>query len=405
MNFQPGFARQQGMNYMRRNTRFLAAACIGGLLFAGSASADPLATPAVAATLSGNSNPFKVQAGPFGDVYVSGVITGLGMVQNNHSDFDRSNLADLSNGQLFVQTTSGPIQFFLDVGLYSLPALGTPYTHATTLTGETYSGVPMAYVKLQPTSEFSIEVGKLPTLIGAEAAYTFQNVNIVRGLLWNEEPVVSDGVQINYAKGPLSLSVSLNDGFYSNRYNWLSGLASYAVTKTDTLAVAGGGAMSKYDRSTAATPLFQNNSVILDVMWTHTQGSWMVEPYFQYTHATSVEAGGLQYAGGSTWSGAVLAKYSFNAHWSVGGRVEYIASSSADCPLASTTCVQTNLLYGPGSKAVSVTLTPTWQQGAFFVRGEAAYLSISDATPGAALGQFGEATSQWRGAIETGFLF
>ena len=390
---------------MRRTTCLALGWAAGILIAGGAAAADPLAQPSMGATLSGDSTPFKVPAGPLGNVYFSGVVSGLGMVQTDHSDFDRSALADISNGQVFVQTTTGPVQFFLDAGVYSLPALGAPYVHATTLTGQTYSGVPMAYVKLQPTAEFSVQIGKLPTLIGAEAAFTFQNVNIVRGLLWNQEPVFSDGVQVNYTKGPLTVSASLNDGFYSNRYNWLTGSVSYTLSPKDTLAVAGGGALSRYDRQSAATPLFQNNSSIVDLMWTHTQGPWMFEPYFQYTHANSVSAGGAQYAGGDTYSGAVLAKYSFNAHWSLGGRVEYIASSSTGCALESETCAETNLLYGPGSKAVSVTLTPTWQKGVFFARAEVSYVDLTDATSGAAFGQYGTATSQWRGAIETGVVF
>jgi len=400
---------------MTRRTRTKRAGILGGAagaLVAGltalspaAGSADPLSQPSTGPTLSGNANPFSVDAGPLGKVYVSGVLSGLAMVQTDHSDFDRSNLADLSNGQVFIQTTSGPIQFFIDAGVYSMPALGTPYVHATTLTSNTYSGLPMAYVKLQPTADFSIQIGKLPSLIGAESSFTFQNVNIVRGLLWNQEPVFSDGVQLNYSKGKVAASVSLNDGFYSNRYNWLSGSFAYTLSPKDTFTVSGGAALSKYDRTTAATPLFQNNSGILNLIWTHTEGPWVITPYFQYTKASSIETFGTEYAGGETYGGAVLGKYSFNAHWSLAGRVEYIASSSADCAIDSETCVQTNLLYGPSSKAVSVTLTPTYQKGIFFARAEASYVGLTSAAPGAAFGQDGNSKSQFRGLIETGFMF
>jgi hypothetical protein len=63
------------------------------------------------------------------------------------------------------------------------------------------------------------------------------------------------------------------------------------------------------------------------------------------------------------------------------------------------------VLYGPGSKAVSLTLTPTYQKGVFFVRGEASYVDVMSASPGAAFGLEGDARSQFRGAVETGFLF
>ncbi len=41
--------------------------------------------------------------------------------------------------------------------------------------------VPVAYGKLQLTDSFSISAGKLPTLVGAELAFTPQNINIERG--------------------------------------------------------------------------------------------------------------------------------------------------------------------------------------------------------------------------------
>ncbi|HEY5290067.1 MAG TPA: outer membrane beta-barrel protein [Caulobacteraceae bacterium] len=403
-----------------RATRLLCATASAASLLAGAALADgpaapaappaapaaaPMGQPTMGPTLNADPNPPSFDAGPLGKVYVTGAVSGLGMVQTEHSPFDRSNLADISSGLLFIQTTTGPVQFFINAGVYSLPALGTPYVHATTLTSSTYSAIPMAYVKLQPTSTLSIQIGKLPTLIGAEAAYTFQNINIERGLLWNQEPVFSDGVQVNYAKGPVSASVSLNDGFYSNRYNWLSGSFAYTLSPKDSITVAGGGALSKYTRQSAATPVFQNNSDILNLIWTHTEGAWVITPYFQYTHASAIDIGGTDYAGADTYSGAILAKYSFNAHWSLAGRVEYVASSSASCMAGDDECAQTSLLYGPGSKAVSVTLTPTYQKGIFFVRGEASYVGITSGAPGAGFGQDGNARSQFRGLLETGFIF
>lgn len=365
------------------------------------AAPTALSSPAMGATLSGNSNPFNVDAGPLGKVYVSGVLSGLGMVQTNHSPFDRSDLADIGNGQVFIQTTSGPVQFYVNAGVYSLPALGTPYVHAIDVTKNAYSAIPMAYVKLQPTPEFSIQIGKLPTLIGAEATYTFQNMNIERGLLWNQEPVVSDGVQVNYSKGKITVSVSLNDGYYSNRYNWLSGLVTYTASAKDSITIAGGGALSKYTKNTFATPVFLNNSVLFNVIYTHTEGPFVITPYFQYTHVRGDVFPGQDSA--DTWSGAILAKYSFNAQWSVAGRAEYISTSTGSCSVAP--CAPTNVLYGPGSKAFSLTLTPTFQKGIFFARAEGSYVDVTSASPGAAFGVDGNARSQWRGLIETGFIF
>ena len=65
---------------------------------------------------------------------------------------------------------------------------------------------------------------------------------------------MSRGVQVNYSSGPLSLSVYWNDGYYSDRFNWISGLASYAIDGSNTIALAGGANIGKTDYSTFATP-------------------------------------------------------------------------------------------------------------------------------------------------------
>jgi hypothetical protein len=74
----------------------------------------------------------------------------------------------------------------------------------------------------------SILIGELLTLIGAEYTFTFENMNIERGLLWNQENAVNRGIQVNGSFGKLSASLSWNDGFYSNRYTWLTGSLAYA---------------------------------------------------------------------------------------------------------------------------------------------------------------------------------
>jgi hypothetical protein len=369
------------------------------------AHADALSTPAMTAPLAANPNPLSLDGGPLGKVYVGGTVTGLGLAQSNRVSGDNSDLLDVSNGQILVQTTSGPVQIFLQAGAYALPALGAAYLKAGSATDHTFGALPVANLKLQPTPEISIQLGRLPTLIGAEYTFTFQNMNIERGLLWNQEPAISQGVQANYAKGPLTVSVSINDGFYSDRYSWFSGLVSYALTPNDTVAVNGGANMARSARSTAATPLVQNNGDIFNLSFTHTAGPLTVNPYFQYTHTDADVSLGIR-TPVTTFSGAVLAKYSFTPTFSLAGRVEYISSNSGYCPAGQAEgCAPTNVLYGPGSSAYSVTLTPTYQDKAFFVRGEVSYVRADGLAPGYGFASTLDARDQVRGLVETGFIF
>jgi len=62
-------------------------------------------------------------------------------------------------------------------------------------------------------------------------------------------------------------------------------------------------------------------------------------------------------------------------------------------------------LYGPGSEAWSLTLTPTFQYKQFFFRGEVSYVHAEDFTSGVVFGKLGTESSQVRGLIETGVIF
>ncbi len=61
--------------------------------------------------------------------------------------------------------------------------------------------------------------------------------------------------------------------------------------------------------------------------------------------------------------------------------------------------------YGPGSAAWSITLTPTFQYGRFFTRGDLSFVRATSFTPGNAFGPTGANPNQSRGVMEAGFMF
>jgi hypothetical protein len=357
-----------------------------------------MATPTMTGPLVANPNPWSFEDA-FGEkLYLTGVISGLGMVQSHPVPPDKLGRADLSNGQFMLQKTEGLFQFFVQVGGYALPALGTPYISVKRGTGDFFDPVPVVYGKIAPTDEFSIQVGKLPTLIGAEYTFTFQNMNIERGLLWNQENAVNRGIQANYTLGPVAFSLSLNDGFYSEHYDWLIGSAAWTIDKINTLSVVGGGNFSTTFKSTLVTPIAQNNSDIINLIYTYSNAPWTITPYFQYTNVPKSAKLGFGHDA-STYGGAILASYAVNDNVSVAGRAEYIASTGSLANGAP------NLMYGPGSSAWSVTFTPTYQEGIWFVREELSYVQADSITPGFAFGRSGNRHSQARVLIEGGIIF
>jgi hypothetical protein len=107
--------------------------------------------------LVANPNPTSFDAGPFGAVYMTGAISGLGLWQNNISPGDQHSLTSLSNGQLFFQKPEGLFQYFVQVGAYTIPSLGTPCVNTHQATGDFFGPLTVAYLNLAPTSTFSIE--------------------------------------------------------------------------------------------------------------------------------------------------------------------------------------------------------------------------------------------------------
>jgi hypothetical protein len=335
-------------------------------------------------------------AGFFGKIAVNGLLDGQGMVTGNYVPGDNNTQAALSNGQIFVQKTDGWFQFYLQAGAYNITSLGTPFLATDKTVSDLYGPLPIGFVKLQAGKNTSFEIGELPTLIGAEYTFSFENMNIERGLLWNQETAVSRGVQVNQTMGKFTASLSWNDGFYSSRYSWLTGSLAYA-NGPHALAFVAGGNAGQTTYETFATPV-QNNSSIYNVIYTYSKGSWIVQPYWQYTNVpTDAKIGVVK--GASTNGAAILLSRAFKHGFSFPLRFEYIASSG------SVADKSVNLMYGPGSSAASFTVTPTYQNGGFFFRGDLSYVHLSGMAPGDGFGSTGTSAGQPRAMAEIGFMF
>jgi hypothetical protein len=92
----------------------------------------------------------------------------------------------------------------------------------------------------------------------------------------------------------------------------------------------------------------------------------------------------------------LLASYKVNDNFSLPVRAEYIRSSG------NATDGSANLLgFGAGSKAWSLTVTPTYQYKIFFARAELSYVGIDTA----AFGKNADKKNQVTGLLETGIMF
>jgi hypothetical protein len=342
--------------------------------------------------------PAIFDAGPLGKLSVNGIITGFAQFQNSSVPGDASAQATLSNGQIFIQKADGNFQYYIQAGAYALPTLSVPFVNAANTTNNLYGPVPVAFAKVLAGKTTSFEIGQLPTLMGAESTFTYQNFNIERGIVWNQENAINRGVQVNQTLGKyLSASVSWNDGYYSNRYNDLSG--SVTFTKGPHVLVYDGmGNLGKTIFQTAATPA-QNNGLMHVVIYTYTKGPWIVSPYFQYGNVPVIKQVGILKATSAT-GGAINVSYAFKSGFSFPVRWEYLTSSG------SATDGSANMLgFGSGSAGTTFTATPTYQKGGMYLRSDLAWVHAIDSTSGDVFGPTGTDQSQFRAALEFGFIF
>lgn len=367
------------------------------------AGLSPMPMPGMTGPLKANPRPIGYSTGILGTIYITGVASGIGQWQTNIFPGDHGLQTDVSNGQIFIQKNDGVVQYFLQIGGYSLPDIGVPYFKSVTATKAFYGMFPQGFLKIAPSKNFSILAGKLPTLIGAEYTFSFENMNTQRGLLWNQENAVNRGVQVNYTAGPVTFAASWNDGFYSNTYSWGWLSANYAINSSNSLTFIGGGNTKHTDIATSATPLYQNNQQIYGLIYLHTSGKWTIEPYLQYTSVPRIPKIGADQKA-STSGAALYVNYSVKdnpdgSSINLPIRLEYINSTgSADKGAP-------NLLYGPGSNAWSITVTPTYQYKRFFGRGELSFVKANSITSGSAFGPNGTDKTQTRLLLEIGVLF
>jgi Putative beta-barrel porin-2, OmpL-like. bbp2 len=342
--------------------------------------------------------PATFDAGPLGKLSVNGIVTGFSVFQNNSVPGDDKAQATLSNGQVFIQKADGKLQYYIQAGVYTMPTLSVPFLDAQHTVNNFYGPVPVAYLKLPVGKTTQFLVGALPTLMGAESTFTYQNFNVERGILWNQENAVNRGIQVNQTLGKyLTAAISWNDGYYSNRYSWLSG--SVTFTKGHHILVYDGmGNLGQTVYQTAATPV-QNNGYMHAVIYTYTKGPWIVSPYFQYGNLPTNAKVGVTKETSST-GGALSASYAFKRGFSLPVRFEYLTSSG------NATDGSLNLLgFGAGSSGTTFTATPTYQKGGMYVRSDLAWMHATNYAPGLVFGKTGTNANQFRGVLEFGFIF
>jgi hypothetical protein len=108
------------------------------------------------------------------------------------------------------------------------------------------------------------------------------------------------------------------------------------------------------------------NKAEYDVMLTQTVGKLTLTPYVLLVSSPANAALGYT-SSERAWAESATADYTLNGAYSIAARYEDVFNLSTP----SDTSLNADLLgFGPGSRANSLTLTPQYKVGTYFVRGE-----------------------------------
>ncbi len=344
-----------------------------------------------------------------GPLTIDGVLSAFTMFTTNvnaagsldtASGADLSNRTDISNAFIIVNKSSGTLRYGFAAGAYNIPVVGFALNKTTQTGANTslYGALPSAYVEYAPSASFNVMAGKLATFTGQESTYTYENANIQRGIIWNIETAVSRGVRANFSGSRFNAGLEVNDGFYSGNRLGVEGQISNTPNASTTFefvwVIPNASAPGNATASIA-------NKQLYNPLLTYSTGRWAFSPYALWVISPASKA--LGYISAEHAFGAVLGvAYALSPTWSLPLRVEYGVNGST----RSDTSLNANLLgYGPGSRAWTFTLTPTYRRGVFFARAEASQAEVSAFTPGAAFGLSGSSSTQFRIGAETGIQF
>ncbi len=353
-----------------------------------------------------NAHAFDLKTG-IGNININGTLSGYSILTDNANptgSFDTNGKDkhvryDISNALINVSKTTGLVRFNVFSGAYAFPTVGVAGNKTVTDNANTglFGPVPIAYVELDPASFLSIQAGKLPTIIGYESAFTYQNINIQRGLVWNMEPIISRGIRFIVTTGPVVFKAGANDGFYSK--NKLAIEASLGVNLNNFSASFNALIPNKHTPPNDTASIA--NKQEYDLVGSYTLGKLTLGSDLLYVY--SPKSAQLGYSNSSAAYGiAGFADYNVTDKFSLGTRLEYACNKSTNNPNSANADL---VGYGPDSKAFTVTITPMYKYKYLFVRADLSYVRINNFSESGGFGESGNKANQYRLGLETGIMF
>lgn len=347
---------------------------------------------------------FELDTKAIGKLNIDGAVSGFYIYsselppnQNTDTRIDKRNRYDISNGLIDISKPSGILRFTVIAGAYNMPIIGMALNKTTQSGANTdlFSALPVAYLEFDPNDSISIKAGKLPTMIGYESMFSYQDINIQRGILWNMQPVVSRGIRFTYTKGIFTGNIELNDGFYSEKKPALEGSFTLAPNQNASISFN----FIYPDKSTKSNPTSTPaNKQEYEILGSYTYKKFTFAIDSMYIHVPTDNTAQTQsnHAEGA----ALYVSYNITPNWSLNTRLEYAQEGSSGTDIIG---------FGQGSKEDDITITPEYKYNEFFIRPELSYIHVYN-IPGYTFYSSPTATQatknyQWRVGLEAGFVF
>lgn len=412
---------------VRVDTRaLLCATVLAGISLGGSQAASaqtaqappPSPSPTAAATPTPSPTPFT-SGSIGGDFTVYGISSdnanAIGAI-GQATAADTKGHSDIGNLLVNASYTSGLYKLSATGGAYSFLTLGSAINQTINnderqfgacANTSCYTALPLAQLTYTSKDQhWTVFAGKLGTLLGAEGIFTYQNVNLQRGLGWSLEPVISRGVHVGYTNGPWTVAGEANDGYYSG---WSHIAAEYELSWAPSANTSVTFYGINPGRNTPGNPTtFVANKSEYNLVYSRTIGKWSLTPYGLLVSSPASTTLSTLYGGNwgaeSAWAVSLLGAYNWSPLFSLGFRVEDVEdnSSTMDASLNADLIG----LYGPGSGATTYTLTPTYKFSAnglnSLVRLEFSHVQVRNLLPGFGFGPLGTLSAQNRIGIEFG---
>ena len=251
-------------------------------------------------------------------------------------------------------TKENPIGFGLGIGNEWYPVVGSEPLPSECNQVKIHT----AYIEAK-TDVFTITAGRILTNIGGEAPFTWQNVNIQRGLVWNGEPVFYNGIRLSTTMGGVNLYAGVNDRDTSDGKMALEAGASATINKYLDASFN----VLIPDHSDENNVQVYNLTLNINAI-----ERLPLTLYFDYLYKDQSKADDAQGFGA-----ALLGEFKATDKFSIGGRIEYVKDDKNASLYGLTEGINKD------NDAVTFTITPKYQVNKYFyVRGEVSYVDLDE---------------------------